>query len=116
MGSWYYTWSKHKLKSDKEIPDFPHYAIMVCSDYSYTTRGYDRDDPDDQHTVRTFDYYAFPEGEKSQWEKMISDIHKEKLSSKTMLYDNRNENVVFFHSGGRGAVDIKINVSIEHSK
>jgi len=116
-GTWYYTWAKKQLKSDKEIPSVPHYAIMVFSNQQFSEAGYDRDDPSTTITVRKCDYYAFSEVDKSEWEKMISDIHKERLTSKSTLYGvNDDENVVFFHSSGRGNVDIKINVNITSGK
>jgi hypothetical protein len=109
-GSWYYAWSKVRLKNDSEIPDFPHYAVLVFTDQRYTTRGYDRDDPDETHTARVCSYYAFAEGDKKEWEKMISDIHKEKMTSKFSSGDN--ENFVFFHSSGKAKVTVKIDVNV----
>ena len=108
-GSWYYTWNKHIVKDPHTIPSEPHFAVMIIKDHQYTTRGYDRDDPDDTHTVKTFTYYAFLD--RAQWEKMISDIYTERHSAK-QTYGQPVEDIVFFQSSGRGKVDVKISVNV----
>lgn len=110
MSSWYHTWTKYRLKDvGKDIPEHSHFAVMVIKDQQYTTRGYDRDDPDDTHTVKVFDYYAFTK--KAEWEKMISDIYTDRHTSRPS-YGQPVEDIVFFQSAGRGKVDVKINVNV----
>jgi len=109
-GTWYYTWSKSKVK-DTEIPTHPHWAIMVFHDHRYTEAAYDEHDSPSTATVRACDYYAFPD--KETWEKMIKDIYREKYSERAAWhYNNDNENIVFFHSPGRGVADVNIQVNV----
>lgn len=109
MSSWYYTWGKFIVKDPKNIPEQPHFAVMIVKDHTYTTPGYDRNDPDDSHTIKVFDYYAFTK--KSEWEKMISDIFTERHTARP-TYGQVHEDVIFFQSSGRGKVDVKINVNV----
>ena len=105
-----HTWSKY-VTPDAEIPEHPHFAVMLFRDTRFTERGYDREDPDTTRTVRTMTYYAFPD--KETWEKMITAWYQDKHQPRSGLSNNYdNENIVFFHSGGRGKVDVKIGVNI----
>lgn len=113
MGTWSYPYTKAQILKTKDIPDFPHYAVMIFKDLRYTTPGYDSRDPDVSHTVRTFEYYAFAEGDKAEWEKMIRDYYTEKTNSKATYFSHdENEDFAFFRSEGRGKVSINIDVKV----
>lgn len=107
-GTWYHTWSKRRVKEPSLIPEKPHYALLAFSDHKYTTPGYDRDDPDDHHTVKVCDYYAFES--KEEWEKMITSIYTERHSKKQWSQDE--DEIVFYRCDGRGSVKVSIDVKV----
>ena len=112
--SWSYNYGKQKVAKSTDIPDFPHYAVMVFRDTHYTERGYDRDDPDTTVTVRVMDYYAFAEGDKAEWEAMVQSYFTEKTKSKPAYFArDDHEDFVFFHTSGRGKVNISIDVKVQ---
>lgn len=110
MGTWYHTYSKHKVEP-KDIPEHQHFAVLVFKRETYTTPGYDKYDPVISHVVTVCDYYAFVD--KNEWEKMISDIYTERHS--TSSYSQQPE-VVFYHCSGKGKVKVNIDVNVEIGK
>ena len=111
-GSWYYTWNKHIVK-DTAIPEQSHYVVLVFKDLVYTEAGYDANDPPSRASVRVCDYYAF--SDKAEWEQMIQEVYLERQKPRGYTFNTDNENVVFFHSSGRGKVSIKVGIDIQEA-
>lgn len=112
MSHWYFTYSKFRIEP-RDIPETPHWAVMVFKDFYYVTPGYERDDFHTREKVKVVDYYAF--SDKKSWEDMISQYYLEKQTTKSTLYVDDNVDFVFYRCTGRGKVSMKVEVNIEQS-
>lgn len=107
--SWYYTFSKFKVEPSN-IPEKPHYAALVFWDHRYSEPAWDKDDSPTSAKIKTVDYYAF--FDRTSWEEMISTYYLEKSNEKRLSYDDKKEQLIFYHCTGRGKITMKIDVQI----
>lgn len=111
--SWYYTFSKFKVEPSN-IPEKPHYAALVFWDHRYSEPAWDKDDSPTSAKIKTVDYYAF--FDRKDWEEMISAYHLEKSKERKFSYDDKKEELVFYHCTGRGRVSLKVDVQIDEPR
>ena len=68
------------VTKSSQVPNKPHYAIIVYRDRSVP--GYDRDDPPDSITV--CDHYVFED--KADWQNKVKELH---FSKKRILVSSK---------------------------
>jgi len=107
MGSWSYTYIKHRIEDAAKIPSHPHFVVLIFKTFSYMEAGYDRDDSPSSNSRKVIDYYVFEE--RILWERMIRDIYMEKQTNPS----HEREEIAFFEAMGKGNVDIQINVQVK---
>lgn len=103
---------KFRLEKLTEIPNYPHFALMIVEQRTYSEVGYDPGEPSTTGYYDKITYYAFPILEKNIWEDLINDIHIEQHKQRS-FYGSPHPELIFFKSGGRGEIDIKINVNVK---
>ena len=99
--------AKVEANSLGNILSEPHFVIMKIEQRSYSSPGYDRDEPGYDTEYEDVTYRSFVD--QGEWEKAINDIYSERVAGR----QEKNVQHVFFHSGGR--IEPKFSVSVKVS-
>ena len=108
--TWLYDYSKYKVEP-ANIPDDPHWVVMVFWDHHYTVPAWHDGDSPVTEKLKAVAYYAFTD--KKEWEGMITAYYLKKHNEKTNpTFLQNNEELVFYQCTGRGKISMKVEVNV----